>query len=271
MAYRDRRVVAIVQARMGSSRLPGKVMRPLAGRTVLAHVLDRVEAMELVDEVVVATSEAGADDRLAAWLQERRGVMVVRGDEEDVLERYYQAVMEVGVGAEVVVRITGDSPLVCIPWVQRGVKMLVDRQVEGVDLSTEATGMTRGFGAGVYTARAVIDAHLLARKAEEREHVTLFIKRHRSAFEVIAPPASAELRTGYRLTLDYEEDYQVLRRLYEALYRRGKPIDCREAVRWLEAHPQVAGLNAHRGQRRVGKEDEDHPKLRPPPFWSARW
>ncbi len=264
-----REVVVIIQARMGSSRLPGKVLKPLADRPVLAHILERVQAMKGVDQVVVATGEGPSDDKLAAFVEEQRGVGLVRGDEEDVLGRYYQGLMEVAPRAEVVVRITGDSPMVCIPWVERGIELLVHGGVDGVDLSTEATGLTRGFGAGVYRRQALIDAHLLANDRREREHVTLFIKRRRAAFEVMVPRVEQGLQSEHRLTLDFAEDYAVLQRLYEALYRPGEPIDCRRALRWLEAHEEVAALNASRRQTPVGRGD--HPKSRPPPFWSARW
>ena len=239
------RIVAVVQARMGSTRLPGKVLMPLAGRSVLWHVVHRLSTLELFDEIVVATSTRCEDDGIVAEVESLPfdTVRCFRGPEQDVLERFYLALCDRP--PSVVARVTADSPLVCAEHLRRMVHHLLARALDGVDAHFEKTGLTLGFGSEVYDYRALRDAHLLASRPEDREHVTLFIKRRPRVFHVEYPRAAPDLCSEFRLTLDYPEDYGLLSRLYDELYRSGQIVDCRQALQWLRRHPRMARVNAH--------------------------
>lgn len=243
--YRDRRVVAVVQARMGSTRLEHKVLRSLRGRPVLWHVIERLKAVPWFDAIVVATSSLRRDDVLVNYVSalDDPSLRVVRGPERDVLKRFYRAIRSVP--CDVVARITADSPLLSVDHLGSMITQLVDSDRDGVDAHRDNTGLTLGFGAEVYRRQAIVDAHLLAVRPAEREHVTLFIKRRPAAFRVDYPTPDRELCSDYRLTLDYPADYRLLRRIYRQLYRPRQIVDCRRALRWLRRHPDQAQLNAH--------------------------
>ena len=243
----NQRVVAVVQARMGSSRLPGKVLLPLANRPVLWHILERLDSLAVLDEIVLATSREPQDDsiaRFADYVLERQALRhpfrLFRGAHEDVLARFYQALEPDP--PELVVRVTADTPLIATCHLQRMIEHLVYTGVDGVDAHHGATGLTLGFGAEVYRYQALKDAHLLAMNDEEREHVSLFIKRRPQAFAVHYLKPSPELCSEHRLTLDTDDDYRRLAALFEAHYRPGQPIDCRALLRALEAQRQSSPL-----------------------------
>lgn len=241
---RTRRIAAVIQARMGSTRLPGKVLLPLCGRPVLWHVIERLKAVGGFDGIIVATSVAAADDAVARFVDELADPMVhcIRGPEDDVLERFYQAICQDS--PDIVARITADSPLLSIRHLRELIIHLVDRQLDGVDAHRDRTGLTLGFGTEVYHHQALVDAHLLAADPDEREHVSLFIKRRPYAFDVEYPRPPARLCTDFRLTLDYPEDYRLLGRIYEALYRPGDVLDCVEVLQWLRHRPDLSAVNA---------------------------
>ena len=230
---KGRKVVAGVQARMGSSRLPGKVLKPLAKRPVLWHILQRLERAKYLDEVVVATGEGRGDDEIAGFLEwlQPEGVRLFRGSEEDVLERFYLAVRRSH--PDLVVRVTGDTPLLCTEHLDQMVKHVVETGCDGADAHHEATGLTLGFGSEVYSHQALVEAHLLAREPREREHVSLFIKERPELYDISYLQPEPELCSKYRLTLDTEEDYQRLDRLYRLFYRPGEVVDCRTVLTWL--------------------------------------
>lgn len=247
--YRDHRVVAVIQARMGSKRLQNKVLLSLRGRPVLWHVIDRLQRIPWFDRLVVATSTHRRDDVLVNYVAalDDPQVEVVRGPERDVLARFYRALESFD--CQAVVRVTADSPLLSVKHLDRMIARLVDGDLDGVDAHRDRTGLTLGFGTEIYRRQAIVDAHLLAVRPDEREHVTLFVKRRPSAFRIEYPTPDDELCSNYRLTLDYPEDYRLLRRIYRQLYRPGEIVDCRRVIRWLDRHPEQARINAHRAQK----------------------
>lgn len=241
----EKRIVGVVQARMGSSRLPGKVLMPLAGRPVLWHVVHRLHSLTVFDEIVVATSIYPQDDGVVDLVERLGipGVRAFRGSEDDVLERFYLALRDDP--PDVVARVTGDTPLVSTEHLRFLLHRLVDAGLDGVDAHHEYTGLTLGFGSEAYTYRALVDAHLLSADATEREHVSLFIKRRPHVFRIEYPKPDPALCSSLRLTLDYPDDYQVLRRVYEELYRPGEMVSCKEVLRWLSSRPEVTQVNEH--------------------------
>lgn len=247
--YRGRRIAAVIQARMGSTRLPGKVLMPLCDRPVLWHVIQRLKAVGCIDDIIIATSITAEDDSIVRFVEELDdpAVKYLRGPEDDVLERFYLAICQNT--PDVVARITADSPLLSIRHLRKMLTLLVDRQLDGVDAHHHQTGLTLGFGSEAYHHQALVDAHLLAAKPAEREHVSLFIKERPYAFRVEYPEPHTALCTDFRLTLDYPEDYRLLCEIYDALYRPGEVIDCLQVVQWLRHRPELRTMNAHRVQK----------------------
>jgi len=231
--------VAILQARLDSSRMPRRVLADLAGRPVLLHILDRLRKSSQLDEVCVAVPEVPGEDELAQVVEEA-GVTLVRGPEHDVLSRYRIAAYQTG--AELVVRGKADNPLLDVEMMDAQVRFLEENpQVEYVF----TRGLPQGTGVESFLQRTLDKLDYLARTVEYRKHVTFYLLEHPQTFsvEVLEPPQALR-RPHYRFTLDTDEDYELLRAIYGELYR-GEPIPLTEAVNLLDARPELAKLNAN--------------------------
>jgi len=208
------RTVMVIQARMGSTRLPGKVLMPFAGAPMLQRLIERVVRSRLADGPVVATTVNDADDPIAD-LCARLGVACHRGSDADVLARVQGAAE--ATGAEVVVRLTADNPFVDGVLVDRAVAVFREASPP-VDYAhtVDGSGFAYGLFVEVVSMRAL---GLAARVAdeEEREHVTLFLRRHPELFR--AAVVRAPGRFAYnRLTVDTPDEYVAMRALFERLY-----------------------------------------------------
>lgn len=234
----SQRTVVIIQARMGSSRLPGKVLKPLGGKPLLLRMIERVRAAKKVDEVILATSDLPADDAVAHEAA-AVGLRVYRGSEADVLDRFYQAARRYG--ATTVVRLTGDCPLADPALIDR----MIARFEEDPDVQYLVTGdsFPDGFDVEVLSFHALEAAWKEATLPSDREHVCPFIRRQPERFKALTVEHERDLK-HMRLTVDEEKDYTVVSRVFEALHRPGSLFGMDEAVAWLEAHPDVAGLNS---------------------------
>lgn len=206
------KIVVVVQARMGSSRLPGKVLADLGGRPVLDHVLQRASQIHHIDQTVLAIP-IGPEDDVLEEVGRRVGVTTVRGDAADVLNRYHAAAQ--ATAADAVVRVTADCPLLD----PRVSSQVVDRfRAGGVDYVSNIHPPTYpdGYDTEIVSAAALDAAWREAADPYEREHVTPFIWRRPDRFR-IANVAAAENRSSWRLTLDTESDLAALRRLWTRL------------------------------------------------------
>jgi len=239
--------VAIVQARMRSSRLPGKVLMDLAGRSVLWHVLTRCAASDEVDLVCCATTGSEADEPVVDEAH-AAGAVVFRGAEADVLDRYHQAALETG--AEVVLRVTSDCPFID-PEVAAEVLRL--RRAEGADLAVNNAppSWPHGLDCEAMTAEALA---LAARHRDEvpgaREHVTIWLRRDpRIRKANLAGPGGA--LAEQRWTVDYPEDMAFLRAVTERLPAPPHVAGWREIAAVLEAHPALLDIN--RARRAEGR------------------
>ena len=233
------RTVCIVQARMSSTRLPGKVLLPLAGREVLAHVLERLAFCQTLNEVVVATSSDASDDVLAQWCH-ARGVTVFRGSLQDVLDRYYQCALRSW--ADAVVRITADCPAL-----DPG---LVDEVVRGFhagsyDLFYLGGEFPDGLDCAVFSFAALERAWREAALASEREHVGPYIVNHPEWFRL----GSLEKFNGlahHRWTLDEPRDLAFLGSVFDRLQRPdGQPFLTQDLLDLLAQQPGL--LQANKG------------------------
>jgi spore coat polysaccharide biosynthesis protein SpsF len=242
---RDLRISAIVQARMGSTRLPGKVLMYLGGKTALARVVTRLRRATLINEVVVATSDLPSDDRIAREC-EYLGVRYFRGSECDVLDRYYRAAKEFD--ADAVVRITSDCPIIDPQLVDETIHAF---QQHEADYASNVIPRTypRGLDTEVFTTEALAWAWLEAREPHQREHVTPYFYEHPEIFKVASAAAEADYG-GYRWTLDTPEDLELLRTIYSRFDDRDD-FSWRDVVTLMEREPDLAALNSHIAQKAV--------------------
>lgn len=235
------RTVAIIQARMGSSRLPGKMLMPLAGIPVIQWVYDRARQIEGLDDMIVATTTTSKDDPLVASCMEHR-IPVFRGSENDVLDRYYQAAQ--ATAADVVIRVTGDCPLLD-PGESSKVLALF-RQTPGCEYASNTHPPFLPDGLDT----EVVQVSTLARVWREvgdrvaREHVTWYIHQHPEQFH-LAALAPTESLAHQRWTLDNAEDFTFLAAVTSELKARGQFGSLREVLDILRDHPEWVELNRH--------------------------
>jgi spore coat polysaccharide biosynthesis protein SpsF len=241
--------IAFVQARMGSTRLPGKVLEPLAGRPALVRIVERLRAVPALDEVAVLTSGVAGDDAIVELCRARR-IRCLRGSERDVLDRFQRAAA--ALHPDRVVRVTADCPLIDPEVVGR----LLELAAAGPDtvfasVATGATGADAGYrrypdglDAETFTARALAEAWREATDGYEREHVTPFIWRRPERFGVAVLEADEDLGDE-RWTIDYPADLQLVRALYERLDNDGeRPFGFRDVLAVLDREPELRALNA---------------------------
>lgn len=241
------RVAVIVQARMGSTRLPGKVLKPVLGKPLLTYQLERLRRCRTASTIVLATSTLPGDDALAGWAKDN-GVICVRGSESDVLGRFRAAAA--AVDAEVVVRVTGDCPLIDPGVLDDTVDLFMKAGAKGYGSNCNPRRtFPRGLDVEVFSRAALEEAAAQAEAPAEREHVTPYLINRPERF----PPllhTSGEPLGGLRWTVDAPEDFELVRRVLEALYPANPAFGWREALELLKRHPDWAALNAHVEQKK---------------------
>jgi len=238
----------IVQARMGSTRLPGKVMKQILDRPLLAFLIERLKRVRHAGQVVVATTTSPADLPIVEWCRDHE-VDCTRGSEEDVLDRYLQTARKCQ--ARTIVRITADCPLVD-PEVIDKVISFYESHAGEYDYVTNCLTRTypRGMDTEVFSMAALEQAHREGRAPSDREHVTIYLYHHEDRFR-LANVTDVKDRSCYRLTVDTPEDFELIRRLLENLYPSHPAFGLEDMVRVLEAHPDWAALNANVKQKAV--------------------
>lgn len=230
--------LAIVQARLGSTRFPNKVLRPILGRPMIELLLQRLAQSKRIDQILLATSDDSRNDPLAA-LVERLGYPVYRGSEDDVLDRYYQAAKLYQ--PEAVVRITGDCPLIDPQLVDA---VIAAFQASGADYLSNTSPPTYpdGLDTAVFTFTALERAHREAREPYDREHVTPYI-RSSGQFSLGNYPYHEDL-SSERWTVDEPEDFTVITRVFEHFHPR-LDFTWLEVLELSRAQPELFADNQH--------------------------
>ena len=239
------RTVAIVQARTGSTRLPGKVMRPLLGEPLLVHVLRRVARARLVDVAAVAVPDLPQDDAIVD-LGRREGWPVTRGSEMDLVSRYLDAARELD--AEVVVRITSDCPLIDPGLIDDVVAALARDGADYASNTLEPRTYPRGLDVEAFTLAALERADREDPDPATREHATPYLRRHPELFRHARVDNPVDL-SWHRWTVDTPEDFALVERIYEAFGR--DDFTWLEALALVEANPDWSDLNRHVEQKTV--------------------
>jgi spore coat polysaccharide biosynthesis protein SpsF len=237
---KSKKTAAIIQARMGSTRLPGKVMKNLKAKPVLWHVIERVKQAENIDEIIIATTTHERDKIIFEKAKEW-GVKAYRGSEEDVLERYYEAANKYEI--DTVVRITSDCPLID-PYV-------IDEIVEyynnnnytlvtnaGSDLNNRT--YPRGLDTEVFSFEVLEKAYNKAEEKYQREHVTPYI--YENYADIYYYKNNKDL-SNYRLTLDTKEDFELIKALYDKLYQGKHDFYLNEIIEVLNKNKELLKIN----------------------------
>ena len=232
--------IAIVQARMNSSRLPGKVLLDIEGQTMLARVVQRVRRSRLVDEVVVATTVKPADDAVAE-AAESLGVRATRGSEEDVLGRFHDAAESLDAG--VIVRICADSPFVDPDVCDQAIASYRSAEPP-VDYASNKLqpSFPLGLDVEVFSRGALDRAWREATESFQRSHVTVYMYDNPAAFR-LAPVTTDIDRHAWRWTVDTPEDLEFARRVYARL-GGGNDFSWLDVACLIEREPELADINS---------------------------
>ncbi|HOT43274.1 MAG TPA: glycosyltransferase family protein [Spirochaetota bacterium] len=235
-------VTAIIQARMGSSRLPGKAILDLAGRPLLYHVFRRIQATPGVDRIVMATCH-GSENDVIIRLAESMGILVFIGSEDNVLERFYLASERYG--GDYIMRVTGDNPFTDPGYAAETIRTIRET---GADLCY-FPNLPLGTGVGMLTKAALDAAYRLSDQPYQREHVTPYIKEHPERFRIhVRDIALDNPHPNLRLTVDTAEDYEVAQKIYAGCYH-GEPFPLGDVLRFIEKNPDIPAINSGIQQR----------------------
>lgn len=232
-------IAAIVQARMTSTRLPGKVLKEVRGKPLLSYLIERLRRVNNIEKIIIATTNNKEDDPIVE-LCKKEFVSYFRGSEDDVLDRYYQTAKKFGV--DHVVRITSDCPLIDPQICDRVIGIYINSDIDYVH-----TGLTfaEGVDCEVLSFRALQKAWHEANLKSEREHITLYIHNHLKLFKKITLINETD-DSKYRFTVDEWEDYLVVKAILEGLYSRdSQPFTANDVKEFLDAHPDIFQLNSN--------------------------
>lgn len=246
MINQSTKIVAIVQARLGSTRLPKKIFLPLSNIPILSHVYNRLNFSKYIHETVIATTDLSEDDLIEDYCKKNK-IKFFRGSSDDVLSRYFFAAQKFN--ADVVVRITSDCPLIDPTIVDNIITEFLKNKVDYASNVLKRT-FPRGYDAEVFSFKTLEKAFQLAKKEYEREHVTPFIYNHPEMFNLFNYENEIDY-SNYRLTVDTKEDYELLKIIYDSLYSKNKIFLMKDVIEFLKKNPDLVNINKHIEQKKL--------------------
>lgn len=232
-------ILGILQARVSSTRLPEKVIRPLLGKPMILRQIERLKRIKQIDRLILATSTDPSDDCLAA-ICASEGIECFRGNLDDVLDRFYQAALPYR--PDYVVRLTGDCPLTDPEIIDRLITFFLEG---GYDYSSNALEPTfpDGLDAEIFKFSCLEQAWQEATLPSQREHVSPFIYQQSDRFRVGCMKSIVDL-SGLRWTVDEPVDFELVTRIYGALYPQNSNFITSDIIKFLEQHPELCTINA---------------------------
>jgi spore coat polysaccharide biosynthesis protein SpsF len=240
----------IVQARMTSTRLPGKVLKPVLGKPLLTYQIERLQRVTRADAIAIATTTNATDDPIVE-LSAALGVGCFKGSEQDVLSRYFGAAQ--ATAADVVVRVTSDCPLIDPQIIDEVIGHYLTHcdRYDYVSNSIQRT-YPRGLDTEVFSVGVLEQAHREATAPPEREHVTPFIYNHPERYAIGHVTYPQDL-SHHRWTVDTPEDFELIRRMLEELYPHKPDFSLQDCLTVIEQHPDWPAINAHVEQKKYGE------------------
>lgn len=240
----------IIQARMGSERLRGKILKKLGPLTMIEHVVERASRAKLIDAVVVATTMNDAEQSLIDLLLEK-GIKYYRGSENDVLKRYIDAAEFFGI--DTVVRVTSDCPLIDPDMIDYVIEQFSKVGAEYSENCRINRTCPRGLDTEVVRLETLKRIYGKDLKPFEKEHVTVHIYENQEEFKILpVSPMNKEInRPDLRLTVDTTEDFELMESIYGKLYRDGNIVDIYEAIKLLDSDKELRAINSKIAQKTV--------------------
>lgn len=246
------KVVCLVQARVGSTRLPGKILKEICGKTILHHEIDRLKKCKEIDEIVIATTDKEDDDKIVNEAK-KLSVKYFRGSENDVLSRFYYSAKENN--ADIIVRVTSDCPCIDFEILDKMLIYFKDKYKEKqIDYLSNTINRTypRGYDIEIFTFSALEKSYINAEKEYEREHVTPYIYDKTNNFLKLSFENKDDY-SEYRVTLDTIEDFIVIKNIFENLYYKNPYFKLNDVVQYLNNNLHIVDINKHIEQKKLGE------------------
>jgi len=236
-------ILAIVQARLGSTRFPSKILKKIMDKTLLEIQIERMSKSKLISKIVIATTDNERDNELVEFCKSK-SYNVFRGSEYDVLDRHYQAGLEYH--ADAVIKIPSDCPLIDPKIIDKVIKLYLDNYPKYDYVSNlHPASYPDGNDVEIMKFETLTTAWRYSDKQYHREHTTPFIYENMSKFSLsnVSWEKGIDLSEKVRLTLDYEEDYQFIKEIYERLYPENPNFDLKDILNLLEEKPNLLKIN----------------------------
>jgi len=248
------KISCIIQARVGSTRLPKKVLIPIQGKEILIHVLERVLRSKKINEVIVATTTNPNDEQIVKLIQEHYSpkvkalkVKAFRGSEKDVLDRYYQAAKETN--ADIVIRITSDCPLIDWNLIDQIIIEFQNGEYDYVSNVLDKRTYPRGLDVECFSFAVLEKLWNICRQKREREHVTTYLRENRNLFRTKNIEQNQDL-SYLRWTVDEEDDLRLIKMIYDELYPNKPDFNTKDILTLIKKEPKLANINKHVEQKK---------------------
>lgn len=231
--------LAILQARMSSSRLPGKVMKPILGKPMLLRQIERIKKSNFIDNLIVATTIEVEDAKIAFMCKENN-ILCYRGSLENVLDRFYK--ISIKYQPDNIIRLTGDCPLIDPDIIDKVIECHLNN---GNDYTSNSIPPTfpDGLDTEVFTVNTLKKIYNEANRPSLKEHVTLYVNENPDLFKIENVANSVNL-SSHRWTVDEQEDYELVSRIYESLYPKNPNFNMHDILCFLEKHKELQKVNA---------------------------
>lgn len=241
------KIAAIIQARMTSTRLPGKVLKLVCKKPMLSHIVERLKFSKFINQIILAIPDTKENDILEEFALQN-SLKYYRGSEEDVLSRFYFAAKENN--SEVIVRITGDNPLIDHDIIDEAIKSHLDKKADYSWTRAPERFLPLGLDVEVFNFQTLKKIHEDAKENWHREHVTPYLYENPDIFKINNVALLASLENPHlRLTVDTKEDLELINKIYKKLYRPGGIFKTKEIINFLEEQPELKKINASIIQR----------------------
>ena len=241
--------VAIIQARLGSTRLPGKVFKTLSGRPMLWHVVDRLSHSKMLNIIIIATTTQPEDDLLEGFCSSNN-ILCYRGSSNDVLSRYYETAKIYS--AEIVIRITSDCPVIDPFIIDDMLRQFINE--DNLDYKSNSIFRTfpRGLDTEIFRFATLEKTFNEAKLDYEHEHVTPYIYNNPEIFTIKNYVNETDL-SSYRWTVDTAEDFRLIEEIYNSLYQKDKMFLFKDILQLIEERPELTKINQDIKQKKLGE------------------
>lgn len=238
---KNQKIIATIEARMTSSRLPGKVLLPLAGKPALERLVERIRRSRYVDDIVVATT-INNDDQPIIDLCKKIGCSYFRGSEEDVLSRVLEAA--IAVNGDIIVEITGDCPLIDHRHIDKVIELFYSGEYDYASNTIERT-FPDGFDVQVFPVHVLEEVDRLTQDPIDRVHVSYYIYSHPERYKLVNWKAEGDMYwPGLGITLDEEDDYKLIKKIFEKLLPVNEDFSAEDIVNLLRKQPELVEINS---------------------------